>query len=67
MKFFLVTADRCDYDEYDSFVIRTTTAFKARKMAEEVANKYGSGQKWSATEIKLDGKEEVILDSFRAG
>ena len=65
MKFFLVTADKHDYDEYDAFVIRAENHAEARMMAEKVA--VHSGQKWSAKEIKVEGKSEVILDSFNAG
>lgn len=70
MKFFLVTPDDFDYDQWDGFVIRAENHAQARKMAEKFAKNASAGtntQKWSAVEIKVEGEPKVILDSFRAG
>lgn len=63
MKLWLVSrTDKIDYDEYDSFVIRSKTAEHAICIAQNECR-----GEWIAKEISTDGAEEVILGSFNAG
>jgi hypothetical protein len=63
VKLWKVEADEYSWDEYDSFVIRASTA----KHAEKLALKASHGkQAWTATPITVAGEEEVILGSWNA-
>ena len=67
-----ISTDIGTYDTYDGFVIRAKDEASARKLA--MGEEFGTHAKdWmsvvivSCTEITSEGKEEILLGSFRAG
>lgn len=64
MKAYLITADECDYDEYDSCVIVAETPKRALEIAEEQIFK--AYQNLEIEELDLS-EEKIIIDSFNAG
>lgn len=71
MKLYLVTANHCDYDEYDSFVVWAKYPEEAEQLA---VRKSGYSFRESnflkgcvVTEIKKPKESGIVLGSFNAG
>lgn len=68
MKLFMVEAARCDYDQYDSFVVWANDEKQAVELAQKetgYASNFKEGA--TATEVKKPRKSGVVLGSFNAG
>ena len=67
MKLYLVKrTDATNYDEYDGLVVRAESTERAARIA--TGNYVGmTPYNIEVTEVPVDGDEDVILDSFRAG
>jgi hypothetical protein len=75
MKLFLLNRNEwVDFDQTIAFVIRADSAREARKLANDCPNlDMAEGQIWEDTkrtkcrEIKVEGKKEIVLRSFKNG
>jgi hypothetical protein len=65
MKLFLVRWDKCNYDEYDGFVIWAKNKREAKKIA--LSFKNVPNDKPKITKISEPKKPKIILSSFKAG
>lgn len=68
MKLFKVEAARCDYDQYDSFIVWAKDAEQAIALAQKetgFAPNFEGGV--TATEVKKPLRSGVVLGSFNAG
>lgn len=73
MKIFKIVFNKCDYDQFDAFIVRA----ESKEFAENfIENKYPRDARfpeidWNGgfeiTEIPQEGKEEILLSSFNAG
>ena len=70
MKLYLVEADWCDYDQYDSFVVRAKSPDEALSLVRAkddptTMNNFDDNAK--VTEIKKPKESGIVLGSFNAG
>lgn len=70
MKLYLVEADWCDYDQYDSFVVWAKSPDEALSLVRAkddptTMNNFGDDVK--VTEIKKPKESGIVLGSFNAG
>lgn len=70
MKLYLVEADWCDYDQYDSFVVWAKSPDEALSLVRAkddptTMNNFNDNVK--VTEIKKPKESGVVLGSFNAG
>lgn len=70
MKLYLVEADRCDYDQYDSFVVWAKSPDEALSLVRAkdspiTMNNFNDNVK--VTEIKKPKESGIVLGSFNAG
>lgn len=70
MKLYLVEADWCDYDQYDSFVVWAKSPDEALSLVRAkddptTMNNFNDNVK--VTEIKKPKKSGIVLGSFNAG
>lgn len=70
MKLYLVEADWCDYDQYDSFVVWAKSAEEALSLVRAkddptTMNNFNDNVK--VTEIKKPKESGIVLGSFNAG
>ena len=72
MKLYLVEADWCDYDQYDSFVVWAKSPEEALQLAKyritfgaDEPTNFDTGA--SVTEIKKPKESGIVLGSFNAG
>lgn len=70
MKLYLVEADWCDYDQYDSFVVWAKSPDEALSLARAkddpiTMNNFNDNVK--VTEIKKPKESGIVLGSFNAG
>lgn len=70
MKLYLVEADWCDYDQYDSFVVWAKSPDEALNLARAkddptTMNNFNDNVK--VTEIKKPKESGIVLGSFNAG
>lgn len=70
MKLYLVEADWCDYDQYDSFVVWAKSPEEALSLARAkddpiTMNNFNDNVK--VTEIKKPKESGIVLGSFNAG
>lgn len=71
----LLRKDHVDWDQYVGFVVRAETAKRARQIAWEGTDQQEKYREpyWLDTsavlciQIQIEGKEEILLYSFRAG
>jgi hypothetical protein len=74
MLFLLSRNEWVDYDQSIAFVVRANSAKEARKIANDCENlDMAEGKIWEDTkrvkcrQIKMEGKHEIILRSFKNG
>ena len=70
MKLYLVEADWCDYDQYDSFVVWAKSPDEALSLVSAkddpiTMNNFNNNVK--VTEIKKPKESGIVLGSFNAG
>lgn len=70
MKLYLVEADWCDYDQYDSFVVWANSPEEALSLVRAkddptTMNNFNDNVK--VTEIKKPKESGIVLGSFNAG
>ena len=70
MKLYLVEADWCDYDQYDSFVVWAKSQEEALRLVRAkddptTMNNFDDNVK--VTEIKKPKESGIVLGSFNAG
>ena len=70
MKLYLVEADWCDYDQYDSFVVWAKSPDEALRLVRAkddptTMNNFNDNVK--VTEIKKPKESGIVLGSFNAG
>lgn len=72
MGIYRIEFKECDYDQYDSFIVRAEN----EKAVEEFIKKEHPNEKWGDVdwkggfeiiEITQEGKEEILLGSYNAG
>ena len=63
----LVESERCDWDEYDAFVVRAESAERALEITKGSFTPYQLKKGMTVRMVTLDGPEEKILGSFLAG
>ena len=66
-KVFYVSVEECDYDQYDAVVVLAENLQEAKRIVKEEDYFQEDQGKVTYEEVDLNGKSEVILDSFRAG
>lgn len=66
MKLYILTVERCGYDEFDSVVVRAKDSRAAKKLVKVTYFKAHQG-KIKARQVKVEGKPGVVLASFNAG
>lgn len=67
-KLYLITRNgTVNYDEYEGFVIRASSAKEARAMAAEKDIVFLDAHSTSCERIKESGDAEILLESFHAG
>jgi len=64
MKFFIITRDDYDYDEYDAHVVRAKSKEDALKICDDEAF---TKENSTIKEVTLEGGAGIILSSFNAG
>ncbi len=68
MKLWLLYRDECDFDEYEKHLIRAKSQKRARQIANNISR--DEGKIWEDKElvkckqIKIEGKEEIIISDF---
>jgi len=67
-KYFKVIFNECDYDQYDGFVVCAESEEEAIEMISGTVT-YALCIDWSGgyTVEQLEGKKEIVLESFQAG
>jgi hypothetical protein len=72
MKIYLIDFKACDYDQYDAFIVRAkdevaVEALLRKKYPESLYGSISWSEGFKITEVKKEGREEIILSSFNAG
>ena len=70
MKLYLVEADWCDYDQYDSFVVWAKSpeeAFSLVRAKDDPTTMNNFDDNVKVTEIKKPKESGIVLGSFNAG
>ncbi|MEG2307367.1 MAG: hypothetical protein RSB94_08510 [Erysipelotrichaceae bacterium] len=67
MNIYKVEFTRCDYDEYDSFVVAAESAFGAEQLVKGSTPRGESVESVTLLGTSIDDVKCVILGSFNAG